>query len=102
MASREEADSLKGGLIQVLEEERYPLPADHYYRYEIVGLDVFLEDGTSLGKVEAVLETGGNDVYLVKQDAHEYYIPALKQVVKKIDVMKKEMTICPMEGLLDL
>ncbi len=102
ISSREQAEPLKNGRIQIKEEDRTPLPPDHYYQYEIEGLSVYLEEGTCLGKVASVLTTGGNDVYIVKQNRREYLIPAIKSVVKKIDLVKREMTICPMEGLLDL
>jgi 16S rRNA processing protein RimM len=102
VTSREQAASLRGGEIQVREEERVALPEDHYFRHEVVGLDVYLEEGKFLGRVDSILDTGGNDVYLVKESDREYLIPALKSVVKKIDLSKNEMIICPMEGLLDL
>lgn len=100
--SIEDAARLKGSLIKIPEEERVTLPPDHYYRYEMIGLDVYLEDRTMLGKVESILETGGNDVYLVKNDTREYLIPALKHVVRKVDLVQREMTVYPMQGLLDL
>ncbi|MEK7286144.1 MAG: ribosome maturation factor RimM [Nitrospirota bacterium] len=100
--SREQADALRGGAVQISDQERLPLPPDQYYRDQIIGLDVFTEVGASLGKVDSVLETGGNDLYVVKAGSREYLIPALKSVVKKVDLLKKEMIITPMEGLLDL
>ncbi len=114
ISSREQAEPFINARIQIPEEERFPLPADHYYQYEIEGLSVYLEEGGYLGRIESILETGGNDVYLVagcsapdrvvtqKQDRREYLIPAIKSVVKKIDLVKKEMTISPMKGLLEL
>jgi 16S rRNA processing protein RimM len=100
--SRTDTELLIGGQIQIPESERIVLPPDHYYRYEIEGLSVYLEGGAYLGTVVSVLETGGNDVYLVKDDQREYLIPAIKSVVKQVDLIKREMTICPMEGMLDL
>jgi len=100
--SREQAALLRGGEIQVSEEERVTLPVDHYFRDQIIGIDVYLEGEILLGKIDAILETGGNDVYVVKKDSGEALIPALKSVVKHIDLLKNKMIICPMEGLLDL
>jgi 16S rRNA processing protein RimM len=103
MTSREQADLLRGAEVQVAEAERVALPEDHYFRDDIIGLDVYSEvEGILLGKVDSILETAGNDIYIVKKDDREYLIPALKSVVKKIDISKKVMMICPMEGLLDL
>jgi len=61
-----------------------------------------LEDRTMLGKIESILSTGGNDVYLVRKEGREYLIPALKRVISKVDLAQREMIITPMEGLLDL
>ncbi len=98
----EQAYLLRGAEVQVAEEERVALPEDHYFRDDLIGIDVYLEGEVLLGKVDSILATGGNDVYVVKKDDREYLIPALKSVVKKIDILKKEMVIFPMEGLLDL
>lgn len=99
----EQAELLRGGEIQVAAQERVSLPEGTYFRDDIVGLHVYLLEGdVLLGKVETILETGGNDVYVVRQDDREYLIPALKSVVKSVDILKNKMIICPMEGLLDL
>ena len=55
----------------------------------------------ALGKVEDILRTGSNDVYIVKQGAREYLIPAIADVIKRIDLHEKKIFIEVMEGLLD-
>lgn len=94
-------DPLIGGLIQIPEEQRVPLPEGSYYQFELQGMDVYLEEGAFLGKVDQILQTGSNDVFIVKSGEREYLIPALHAVVKKIDLSKREMVIHPMDGLLD-
>lgn len=96
-----EVDPLIGGLIQIPEEERVPLPEGSYYQFELQGMDVYLEEGTFLGKVDQIFQTGSNDVFVVKSGEREYLIPALHTVVKKIDISKREIIIHPMDGLLD-
>ncbi len=99
----EQADPLRGGLIQIPEKERAPLPEGSYYQYEIVGLEVFTDEGRRLGRIGDVLETGSNDVYVVRGKAkEEYYIPALTTVVQKIDLAARQMIIRPMPGLLEV
>jgi 16S rRNA processing protein RimM len=102
VATLNEADGLRGSVIEIPEEDRAPLPPGHYYRYELVGMGVVLEDGTRLGEITSVMETGGNDVYVVAHGPRDLLIPGIKSVVKKIDLVKREMLIRPMEGLLDL
>jgi 16S rRNA processing protein RimM len=102
LSSPEEAQSLAGGIILISEEERLPLPKGSYYHFEIEGLHVYLESGVLLGKIESVLETGSNDVFVVKEEGKEFLIPALSSIVKEINLPERRMTIRPMEGLLEL
>jgi 16S rRNA processing protein RimM len=102
LSSVTQVEPLIGGLIQIPEEQRVSLPEGSYYQFELQGMDVYLEEGTLLGKVDQVLQTGSNDVFVVKSGEREYLIPALHTVVKKIDLFKREMIIHPMDGLLDL
>lgn len=101
VTSLEEARTLVGGLIQAPEEERVPLPEGSYYQYELEGLDVYLEEGRYLGKVADIIQTGSNDVYVVRWEGKEFLIPALKSVVRNISLSERRMIIHPIEGLLD-
>lgn len=65
-----------------------------YYWADLVGLLVETEQGVSLGKVDSLLETGANDVLVVKDDKQERLIPfIIKQVVKKVDLDDKRMIV---------
>ncbi|MFA5867766.1 MAG: ribosome maturation factor RimM [Actinomycetota bacterium] len=78
-------------------------PTDKTYLYEeIIGLKVITSDGREIGRVSAIMKTGANDVYYVKPDASddEILIPAIKQVVKDIDLEAGVITIDPMPGLI--
>ncbi|MDO8446945.1 MAG: ribosome maturation factor RimM [Deltaproteobacteria bacterium] len=76
------------------------LPEGEYYWSQIIGLDVFTEDGQRLGRVEEIFPTGSNDVYVVREGTKEYLIPAIAEVVKDINVAGGRMIISPMKGLL--
>jgi 16S rRNA processing protein RimM len=78
------------------------LPPDSYYQHDIVGLQVFKLDGTLVGVIDDIMSTGGNDVYIIKAPDHkQILIPAIKEVVKQIDLIRHLMYIDPMRGLLD-
>ncbi|MEW6771362.1 MAG: ribosome maturation factor RimM [Bacillota bacterium] len=95
------AERFRGALLQVPRAEVVPLPPGRYYVFEIVGLEVWSEEGTYLGKVSAVLETGANDVYSVQSpEGREILVPALREVVRKIDVAGNRMVVRLPEGLL--
>jgi len=83
--------------------DQLPLPDDdEYYWYDLLGLTVVLEDGRQLGTLDSIIETGSNDVYVVKSQSREYLVPALAEVVTSIDLDRKIMTVAPFEGLFDL
>ncbi len=96
--SLEAAARLRGAYLTVAPEEAVPLPPGCYYFYRIVGLEVIEEGGGVVGTVSQVLRTGANDVYVVRrQDAPELLIPALKAVVREIDLEKGVMVVRRLE-----
>lgn len=100
--SPEEAAEYRNALLQVPREDLWPLPEGSYYHFQIVGLTVFTVDRLFLGQVVDILETGCNDVYVVRDDkGKEYLLPALKDVVKEIDLEKGLMFVQPLPGLFE-
>jgi len=96
-----EAQKLKGSYIELPESELKSLPAGHYYIYQLIGLDVY-EDESFLGKITDILKTGSNDVYVVKgTTGKEIYLPALKEVVRDIDLVSGVVKVIIPQGLLD-
>ena len=93
-AVREDAQRLTGRLLTVARAEAAPLDEGEYYVFDIVGLTVYDEEDNELGTVENVLRTGSNDVYAVRsEDGREILIPALRKVVRTIDVPNGRMTV---------
>ncbi|MEG6615313.1 ribosome maturation factor RimM [Peptococcaceae bacterium 1198_IL3148] len=96
------AEKLKGALMQITPDQLVSLPKDNYYIFEIVGLDVYTTAGEKLGSLKQVLKTGANDVYVVKPPTGaDILVPALKQVVKEINIEANRMVVELPEGLLD-
>jgi len=88
------AQLLRGKLLKIKREDVVKLPEGQYYIFDIIGLNVFTEEGTLLGSITDVLQPGSNDVYVVEQhDKKELLIPAIKEVVKKIDIEGKQMIV---------
>ncbi|MBQ2010970.1 16S rRNA processing protein RimM [Veillonellaceae bacterium WCA-693-APC-5D-A] len=92
---REAAALLTGKLLYVDKSEAMPLEEGEYYTFDIIGLEVFDLEGESLGFVTEVLKTGSNDVYVVsrKGQAKQILVPALKAVVKEINVPEGRMVV---------
>lgn len=97
----EESAGLLNHLIKIPEKDLVPLPQGEYYIFQLIGLRVSTEEGKVIGILTDVFSTGSNDVYVVKRGEKEYLIPAIKDVIKEIDIKGKRMVIHPIEGLLD-
>ena len=81
-------------LLKVDKKNAAPLAEGEFYTFDLIGMQVFDTDDNKIGKITNVLKTGSNDVFVVKcEDEHELLIPALKRVVKKIDIDNKIMII---------
>lgn len=79
------------------------LQRDEYFIADLIGLKVQDEDGTELGTVKDVIETGANDVYEVEMaDGRSLLLPAIKQCILNVDVENVMMQVHVLEGLLDL
>ena len=78
------------------------LPPDSYYQHDILGLQVITLDGRNLGTIVDIIVTGSNDVYSIKTPGgSQLLIPAIKDVIKQIDLIRHTMHIDPLPGLLD-
>jgi 16S rRNA processing protein RimM len=96
-----EAKTIVGSFLEVERKNAVKLPKDTYFIFEIIGLEVYTENNVFLGKVENVISTGSNDVYIVKnKDEEELFIPAIREVIKDVNLRKKRMTINMVDGLI--
>lgn len=77
-----------------------PLPEGEYYHHQLIGLRVIAEDDQPLGILTEILETGANDVYVVKdENGSELLLPSIPTVVLKVDLGRGEMRVHLLPGL---
>jgi 16S rRNA processing protein RimM len=95
-----EAEKLRQLYLKVGRWDAVKLPKDTFFICDIVDSEVFDIEGKLLGKLTDVLETGSNDVYVVKTEGKDLLIPALKSVVKEIDLQSKKIVVELPEGLI--
>lgn len=95
------AEAIKGQLIGVPADERWPLPEGHYYIDDLIGMEVFDADGRPLGTVREVLETGSNAVLSVMLGKQEVLVPMLKSVIKSVDLSRRVINAALLPGLLE-
>jgi 16S rRNA processing protein RimM len=96
----EEAQELVGYSVFIAKENLAPLPPDEFYAYQLLGLQVKTDRDVLLGTLEEILPTGSNDVFVVRKDGQEILLPATDEVVIRVDLEKKEMTVRLLDGLL--
>ncbi len=95
------AERFKGGILEITRSELMPLEEGSYYIFDIIGLKVFNIGGELLGEITEVLQTGANDVYVLETGDRPILIPALKHVVKEIDLSGRKMVVELPRGLVD-
>ena len=100
-ASREKVAELSNQIVQVRAEGLPDLPVGEYYHHQLLGLRVVAEDGQELGRLDEIIETGANEVYLVRSPAGRVLLlPAIDEVVLAIDLGRGEMRVLLLPGLL--
>ncbi|PAY13041.1 MULTISPECIES: ribosome maturation factor RimM [Bacillus] len=100
--SLNEVEELKNAIIKVPEEDLGELNEGEFYFHEIIGCEVFTEEGELIGKVKEILTPGANDVWVIgRKGKKDALIPYIESVVKQIDVSEKKIEIQLMEGLID-
>mgnify|MGYP001282409013 FL=1 len=97
-----EAQRWVGATLSVAENALEPLDPGQYYHYQVIGFEVFHKDGTRIGTIASLLSTAGGDILVVKEAEKEYLIPAVKEIVDKVDFDSRRVIVDPPEGLLDL
>ncbi len=99
--SIEEAERFRGAKVLV-RRSSLERGSEEYFWHELIGLDVYLNTGRFLGRLQQILPTGGTDVFIVRGGGKEIMVPAAREVVEEIDLASNRMVIAEMEGLLEL
>ncbi len=98
----EQAEKLKGKNVYIDEKNLDELGEDEYYIKDLIGLDVIdIKTNSLFGKLEYVYNTGANDIYeITTLDNKKVYLPAIKQVIKKVDIKDNKIYVEIMKGLI--
>ena len=93
-------EKYKGKDLLVTRDQAVPLEEDEYFIYDIIGAKVVTEDGKEFGELKEVLQTGANDVYVVKTtEGKEILLPVIEECILDIDIDNKIVTAHIMPGL---
>ena len=96
--TRRDAEALRDAEVVIDESELAELPEDAFYIFDLVGLRVVTDDGREQGEIVEIMQGLANDAYVTSTGL---CIPALKDVIVKVDLENRVMTIHPVPGLLD-
>ena len=97
----EDANLLRESYLTVNRDDEEPLEEGTYYIVDMIGFEVETEEGEKLGNLVDIFNTGSNDIYVVKNElGKQILLPAIKDVIKKIDMEKRKMTVHLIPGLM--
>lgn len=95
-----QAEILKNCYLKIDRKDAVDLPKDTFFIVDLIGLEVVTQENRVLGKLIDIFPTGSNDVYVVKDEkGKQILLPAIKDVIKKIDIESKTITVCLIDGL---
>lgn len=101
ITSINEVEKFKGGVLKVGAEDRGELDEGEFYFQDIIGCEVFTDEGERLGVVKEILQPGANDVWVVKPDkGRDILLPYIEPVVREINVADKRITVHLLPGLI--
>lgn len=96
----EQADLLRQCYLLVDRTDEEPLEEGTYYIVDMIGLEVYTEEGELLGILEDIFNTGSNDIYVVKNElGKQILLPSIPDVIKKIDMPNKKVIVHLLPGL---
>ena len=96
----EAAGAFRNHWVYIQTTDAPPLPEGQVYQHELFGFQVLDEDGNLLGELTEILETGANDVYVVRDESgREILLPAIPSVILDLDPGRRLMRVHLLEGL---
>lgn len=97
----EQAETLRNSYLEVDRAQAIPLNEGEYFIADLIGLEVYSDEGKLIGKVDDIYNTGANDIYVVKYDlGKQTLLPGIKDVIKNVDLEKGQIIVHLIPGLI--
>ena len=81
----EEVEKFKNAYLEIDREDAIPLEEGTYFIADLIGLEVYTDDGKLLGKVDDIYNTGSKDIYVVKDElGKQVLLPGIDEVIKEV------------------
>lgn len=100
VSSIDQAEQLRGSLVQVRQVDAVALSDNEFFVHDLIGCEVVTDSEHNLGRVTQVLHGRANDVYVVGRGKEEILLPAIQQVVQRVDIGAKRIIVSLIPGLL--
>lgn len=101
-SSINEMEKFKDGALKVSEEDRLELEEDEFYYDDIIGCEVWSDDGSKLGTVKEILKTGANDVWVVKREqGKDILLPFIEDCILEVNPEENKVIVHVLEGLME-
>lgn len=97
----EQANILRNSYLVIDRENEKPLEEGTYYIVDMIGLEVYTEEGKKIGILDDIFNSGSSDIYVVKDElGKQILLPAIEEVIKKIDMKERKMIVHLIPGLM--
>ena len=97
----EDAEILKNAYLEINREDAIPLEEGTYFIADLIGLEVYSDEGNLLGKVEDIYNTGSNDIYVIKDElGKQILLPGIKEVIKDVQIQNAKIIVHLIPGLI--
>ena len=97
----EQAEMLRNAFLEIDREDAIPLEEGTYFIADLIGLEVYTDEGKLLGKVEDIYNAGANDVYVVKDElGKQILLPGIDEVIKEVDLDNEKIIVHLIPGLI--
>lgn len=95
------AERLRNAYVEIDRKDAIPLEEGQYFIVDLLGLEVYSDDGNLLGKLNDIFNTGSNDVYEVKDELGKtILLPGIPEVIKEVDLENEKIIVHILEGLI--
>ena len=97
----EQAEILKNAFLEIDREDAIPLEEGQYFIVDLIGLEVYTEEGKLLGKVDDIYNAGANDIYVIKDElGKQILLPGIEEVIKQVELENGKIIVHLIPGLI--
>ena len=97
----ENAETLRNAFLEIDRKDAVPLEEGTYFIADLIGAEVYTDEGKLLGKVEDIFNTGSNDIYVVKDElGKQILLPGIKEVIKEVLLEQEKIIVHLIPGLI--